>query len=89
MNGLNQLKYLADVLIRVRHLPAEMRWSTPARTSSAKAPLTDCWERPSSAAVLDDSYTAPPLCEEHPGRYEPGQLRTLQQRIRRWAPSAR
>ena len=24
------------------------------------------------------------LCEQHPGRYEPGQLRTLQRRIRRW-----
>jgi hypothetical protein len=24
------------------------------------------------------------LCEEHPGRYEPGQLRTLQRRIRQW-----
>ncbi len=24
------------------------------------------------------------LCEEHPGRYTPGQLRTLQRRIRRW-----
>ncbi len=23
-------------------------------------------------------------CEEHPGRYEPGQLRTLQRRVRRW-----
>lgn len=67
-------------------LPSEL--SAPRTWRTRPDPFEEDW--PALAARLEDEpgFEAKTLfevlCEEHPGRYEPGQLRTLQRRIRQW-----
>lgn len=67
-------------------LPSEMAAARTWRTRPD--PFEEDW--PALAARLEDEpgFEAKTLfevlCEEHPGRYEAGQLRTLQRRIRQW-----
>ena len=67
-------------------LPSEMAAARTWRTRPD--PFEEDW--PALAARLEDEpgFEARTLfevlCEEHPGRYEAGQLRTLQRRIRQW-----
>ncbi len=67
-------------------LPSEL--AAPRTWRTRPDPFEEDW--PVVAARLEDEpgFEAKTLfellCEEHPGRYEPGQLRTLQRRIRQW-----
>ena len=76
------------------------RWQRGALPSAAKAPRTwrtredpfaDVWLSEvvprlvaDAAARLQALTLFEWLCEQHPGRFEPGQLRTLQRRVRTW-----
>ena len=76
------------------------RWQRGALPSAAKAPRTwrtredpfaDVWLSEvvprlvaDAAARLQVLTLFEWLCEQHPGRIEPGQLRTLQRRVRAW-----
>ena len=76
------------------------RWQRGALPSGAKAPRTwrtredpfaDVWLSEvvprlvaDAAARLQALTLFEWLCEQHPGRFEPGQLRTLQRRVRAW-----
>lgn len=67
-------------------LPSESKLARTWRTR--EDPLADDW--PAVEAMLADAPELEAktlfewLCERHPGRYDPGQLRTLQRRIRQW-----
>src|SRR5579885_1975928 len=67
-------------------LPSEMRAPRDWRTRDD--PFAEDW--PEVEAMLRDTPELEAktvfwlLCERYPGRHEPGQLRTLQRRIRRW-----
>lgn len=72
--------------VKAGKLPSEMKLPRTWRTRSD--PFAEVWD--GLAARLDEEpgleaktlFEA--LCQEHPGRYEPGQLRTLQRRVHRW-----
>ncbi len=67
-------------------LPSEL--ATPRTWRTRPDPFEDNW--PTLAVRLDEEPGLEAktlfelLREEHPGRYEPGQLRTLQRRVRQW-----
>jgi hypothetical protein len=67
-------------------LPSEL--AAPRTRRTRPDPFEDDWK--ALAARLDEEPGLEAktlfelLCEEHPGRYEPGQLRTLQRRVRQW-----
>ena len=76
------------------------KWQRGALPSTAKVPRTwrtredpfaDVWQSEVVPQLLADTdgrlqvltlFTA--LCRRHPGRFRPGQLRTLQRRVREW-----
>ena len=76
------------------------KWQRGALPSTAKAPRTwrtredpfaDVWQSEVVPQLVADTdgrlqvltlFTA--LCRRHPGRFQPGQLRTLQRRVREW-----
>ena len=76
------------------------RWQRGALPSAAKAPRTwrtredlfaDVWLSEVVPRLVADAAGRLQaltlfewLCEQHPGRFEPGQLRTLQRRVRAW-----
>jgi hypothetical protein len=67
-------------------LPSEMRATRDWRTR--QDPFEEHW--PEVTAMLDDAPALEAktvfeaLCDKYPGKYEPGQLRTLQRHVRRW-----
>ncbi|HIG39720.1 MAG TPA: IS21 family transposase [Gammaproteobacteria bacterium] len=61
----------------------------PARTwRTRKDPYADVWEEAEQLLQIDSGLQAKTVFEElerrYPGRFSPGQLRTLQRRFRRW-----
>ena len=80
------------------------RWQSGALPSTAKAPRTwrtredpfaDVWQSEVVPQLVADTqgrlqaltlFTE--LCRRHPGRFQPGQLRTLQRRVREWRAQA-
>ena len=67
-------------------LPSEAK--APRSWRTRKDPFAEDWPRLTAmladAPELEAQTLFEWLCEQHPGRYEPGQLRTLQRRVRRW-----
>ena len=79
---------------------AARKWQSGALPSTAKAPRTwrtredpfaDVWQSevvPQLVADTDGRLQVltlfKALCRRHPGRFQPGQLRTLQRRVREW-----
>lgn len=67
-------------------LPSETK--EPRSWRTRKDPFSEDWPRLEAMLVDAPEFEARTLfewlCEQYPGRYEPGQLRTLQRRIRRW-----
>lgn len=67
-------------------LPSEMAAPRTWRTRSD--PFAEVWDGLAARLDLEPGLEAKTLfevlCEEHPGRYQPGQLRTLQRHVRRW-----
>lgn len=67
-------------------LPSEARAKRSWRTR--QDPFEQQWPELEARLVATPELEAKTLfellVEEHPGRYEPGQLRTLQRRVRRW-----
>ena len=77
-----------------------LRWQSGALPSTAKAPRTwrtredpfaNVWQSEVVPQLVADTegrlqaltlFTE--LCRRHPGRFQPGQLRTLQRRVREW-----
>ena len=71
---------------RTGKVPSEPR---PARTwRTREDPYADVWEEAEKMLQIDSGLQAKTVFEElerrHPGRFRPGQLRTLQRRFRRW-----
>ena len=72
--------------VKAGKLPSEV---VPARTWRTRSdPFAEVWDglaaRLEQEPGLEAKTLFEVLCEEHPGRYEPGQLRTLQRHVRRW-----
>lgn len=72
--------------VKTGKLPSEM---VPPRTWRTRSdPFAEVWDDMAARLEQEPGLEAKTLfevlCEEHPGRYEPGQLRTLQRRVRRW-----
>jgi len=67
-------------------LPSEMR--SPRDWLTRPDPFEEHWpalaEQLRATPELEAKTLFEQLCEQHPGRYEPGQLRTLQRRVQRW-----
>ncbi len=67
-------------------LPSEMK--TPRDWRTREDPFDEDW--PEVEKLLQDTpgleakTVFEVLCERHPGRHEPGELRTLQRRVRQW-----
>jgi hypothetical protein len=72
--------------IKAGKLPSEMAARRTWRTRSD--PFAEVWDGLAARLDLEPGLEAKTLfdvlSEEHPGRYEPGQLRTLQRHVRRW-----
>lgn len=72
--------------VKTGRLPSELVGRRTWRTR--EDPFEDVWPllatRLTEEPRLEAKTLFEVLCEEHPGRYEPGQLRTLQRRVRRW-----
>jgi hypothetical protein len=72
--------------VRSGKLPTEMRVEHTWRTR--EDPFREDWEEVAGilerAPELEAKALFEWLCEKHPGRYEEGQLRTLQRRVREW-----
>jgi len=72
--------------VRAGKLPSQMR--APRDWQTRQDPFTEHW--PEVEAMLRDTPELEArtlfeqLCQKYPGRYEPGQVRTLQRRVRRW-----
>ena len=71
-------------------LPSEMR--SPREWRTREDPFDGDWPAVEALLVempeLEAKTVFEQLCEQQPGRYEPGQLRTLQRRVARWRASA-
>jgi hypothetical protein len=71
---------------RLEKLPSDLRkprtWRT--REDPFEADWKDIAARLADAPELEARALFEDLVERQPGRYEPGQLRTLQRRVRRW-----
>ena len=76
----------ASKYIKARKLPSAMKRERTWRTR--KDPFEEVWpqveEKLTCAPELEAATLFEWLQEEHPGDFEPGQLRTLQRRIRDW-----
>src|SRR5687767_3574196 len=74
-------KYIASGL-----LPSQMVQERNWRTR--EDPFADIWPEIEARLVefpeLEAKALFEAICEEHPGCYEPGQLRTLQRRLKSW-----
>lgn len=72
--------------VKSEKLPSQMVTARGWRTR--KDPFADDWAEVTSmlkdSPELEAKTIFEVLVERHPGRYEPGQLRTLQRHIRRW-----
>lgn len=72
--------------VRARKLPSEL--VEPRLWRTREDPFDRDWaevtKRLEDTPELEAKTLFDWLCEQHPGRYEPGQLRTLQRRVRRW-----
>ena len=72
--------------VKSAKLPSEMVAPRTWRTRSD--PFAEVWDGLAAMLEQEPGLEAKTLfevlCEEHPGRYEPGQLRTLQRHVRRW-----
>ena len=71
---------------RLGKLPCEV--SRPRRYRTRADPFTEDWSTAErmleSAPSLESKALFEWLCEQHPDRYQPGQLRTFQRRVRMW-----
>ena len=71
-------------------LPSEMR--SPREWRTREDPFDADWPDVEALLVempeLEAKTVFEQLCEQHPERYEPGQVRTLQRRVARWRASA-
>ena len=72
--------------LRAGKVPSELR--KPRKWRTRKDPFGQDWaeiaERLSEAPELEAKALFEDLCERFPGRYQEGQLRTLQRRIKQW-----
>jgi hypothetical protein len=72
--------------VKASKLPSEM--SSPRTWRTRSDPFAEVWDviaaKLDQEPALEAKTVFEVLCEEHPGRYEPGQLRTLQRRVRQW-----
>jgi hypothetical protein len=72
--------------VKAGKLPSEMVSPRTWRTRSD--PFAEVWDRLAAQLEQEPGLEAKTLFEvlreEHPGRYEPGQLRTLQRHVRQW-----
>ena len=72
--------------VAIRKLPSEL--AAPRTWRTRPDPFAEDWPalagRLEAEPGLEAKTLFERLCEEHPGRYEPGQLRTLQRRVRLW-----
>ena len=72
--------------LRVGKLPSQLTQPRAYRTRSD--PFATDWPWVQAHLERDSALQAQTLfallCEQHPGRYQPGQLRTLQRRIAVW-----
>jgi hypothetical protein len=80
----------AGKYVRAGKLPSEMRVPRDWRTRAD--PFEEHWGEVEAQLRDEPGLEAKTLfaqlCEKYPGRYEPGQLRTLQRHIRRWRAAA-
>ena len=71
---------------RLGKLPSEV--TEPRRYRTRPDPFVGVWPTVEAMLEIAPSLEAKALfewlCERHPGRYEPGQLRTFQRRVRMW-----
>ncbi len=71
---------------KLGHLPSEQRQPRPYRTR--QDPFAEDW--PTVVEMLTEAPALQPktlfdwLCEQVPGKYQPGQLRTLQRKVAQW-----
>ena len=76
----------AGKYLKSEKLPSEQR--SPRWWRTREDPFAEGWseivERLGAAPELEAKALFEDLCRRHPGRYEPGQLRTLQRRIKAW-----
>ena len=72
--------------VRAGRLPSEM--AAPRTWCTREDPFAKDWEEVERLLVGTPELEAKTifglLMEKYPGRYEPGQLRTLQRHVRRW-----
>lgn len=72
--------------VKAAKLPSEM--ASPRTWRTRSDPFAEFWDELAARLEQEPGLEAKTLfevlCEEHPGRYEPGQLRTLQRRVRQW-----
>lgn len=72
--------------LKAGKLPSEM--SSPRTWRTRSDPFAEVWDEIAAKLEQEPALEAKTLfevlCEAHPGRYEPGQLRTLQRRVRQW-----
>src|SRR5260370_13659612 len=71
-------------------LPSEMR--APRDWRTRRDPFDEHWPEVEAAlkeaSALEAKTIFEQLSDKYPGRYEPGQLRTLQRRVRHWRAAA-
>lgn len=72
--------------VQAEKLPSEM--VAPRFWRTREDPFAEDWPevaaRLEATPELEAKTIFELLCEQHPGRYEPGQLRTLQRHVQRW-----
>jgi hypothetical protein len=72
--------------LKAAKLPSEM--SSPRTWRTRSDPFAEVWDELATKLEQEPGLEAKTLfevlCEAHPGRYEPGQVRTLQRRVRQW-----
>lgn len=75
---------------RANCLPSEI--PRPRKASTRQDPFIDVWPGIAAELARDPALQAKTLfehlVEQHPGRFEPGQLRTLQRRVEHWRATA-
>jgi hypothetical protein len=71
---------------RLKKLPSELR--SPRNWRTREDPFAEVWSEIEQMLEIDGGLEAKTVFEElersHPGRFKPGQLRTLQRRFHRW-----
>lgn len=75
--------------LRSGKLPSELKLEKGERSYRTREdPFAEDWEaireKLEEASALDGKALFEWLMEQHPGRYQPGQLRTLQRRVKQW-----